>query len=228
MNTDKEIEKITEILKTKQSWKKQHSYSRIANYLNYCKEFDLEIYVEPIKSCIDLLNVKKPNYKYINCLLDSYGPLVNKRNQFRENLLKNSPLTNSLVGIGLSTYLALVLETLIVVVSGSTTIFGIDTYLLLGCMIMGSFGGSASIISRMLKLDTTKELDSSIVVYTGILKPLLGMVYGLLALMAFKSKIINLSSVLDNNFFYYLMSLLAGLSESFVNDIISRVSKKSV
>jgi hypothetical protein len=100
--------------------------------------------------------------------------------------------------------------------------------------IAGAVGGATSLLARLNKLAGlsrwSSEGDPLQLFYTGLLKPVVGIVAGLFAYAAFSSGLITVhipGQGASPDVFYAALAFLAGFSERFARDLTDSASKLS-
>lgn len=219
---------INDLVAMDQPKEKQKRIYRISRYVQCCIEFNQMQYLDVLYSSIVSIKNEKPNYYYIDSILDEYGPLVNKRNEFRDSFIKSSQYKYTFMGVFLSTYVVIFILIALSFLKPNIQIFGIELMLLNTGMFFGALGGTASIFTRMLKVDPHDDFNRSAVFFTALTKPILGVIYGIASLVFLKTGFLNIRIDVSNVFFVIgTVAFIAGASERFIEDIISRISKAS-
>jgi len=100
--------------------------------------------------------------------------------------------------------------------------------------IAGAVGGATSLLSRLNEMAAlsrwSSEGDPRQLFYTGLLKPVVGIVAGLFAYAAFSSGLITVhvpGPGASPNVFYAALAFVAGFSERFARDLTDSASKLS-
>jgi hypothetical protein len=89
-------------------------------------------------------------------------------------------------------------------------------------------GASVSLAIKIKDYAKLKELDTRVLRWTAFFKPLIGMVFALFTYMAFNSGIVDVGlEGTERTSFFLATAFVAGFSERFAQDVISRVEQKS-
>jgi len=91
--------------------------------------------------------------------------------------------------------------------------------------ITGALGASVSLILRIKDFSRLKDIEAEVLLYTAIFKPILGAAFALFVFMALSAGIINVSVTAGKEkFLYAALAFVAGFSERFARDVISKVA----
>ena len=97
--------------------------------------------------------------------------------------------------------------------------------------IMGAFGSILSIMLRIQDFSGLRGAYASTLFFTGFLKPLIGSIFSLFVLSIISSEILPLNYEFINEkafYFYSTISFVAGFSERFARDLISKAEETIV
>jgi hypothetical protein len=92
----------------------------------------------------------------------------------------------------------------------------------------GTLGSIVSILTRIREFRNENYRDSSLPIFVGLFKPIIGASFGVLMFALINSDLISISTLEGNQrkeeraFFFYSLAFVVGFSERLANDIVSR------
>ncbi len=91
--------------------------------------------------------------------------------------------------------------------------------------LTGALGASVSLVLRIRDFSKLKEIDAEVLLYTAIFKPILGAAFSLFVFLALNAGIITINIAQGREkFLYGAAAFVAGFSERFAKDVISKVA----
>lgn len=101
--------------------------------------------------------------------------------------------------------------------------------MLIWVFVGGALGGITSLLVRLhdfaVMARWAPETDPKILFFTGLLKPVIGILFALFVWSAFSSGLLSLNlptAVQNTSHFYFALSFIAGFSERFASDLANR------
>jgi hypothetical protein len=138
-------------------------------------------------------------------------------------LLLRRKIRYLIMGLGLGLLLTLAL-TVAAFLTPSSAGFDPDE---LGLVSLAGFVGAAvSLAIKIKDYSRLTDVDTRVLLYTGFFKPLIGMAFALFIYMVLSSGIIEMGVAADKaRFFFVAVAFVAGFSERFAKDVISKVEQ---
>jgi hypothetical protein len=91
--------------------------------------------------------------------------------------------------------------------------------------LTGALGASVSLVLRIRDFSKLREVDPEALLYTAIFKPILGAAFSLFVFLALNAGIVTISVPAGKEkFLYGAIAFVAGFSERFTKDVISKVA----
>ncbi len=151
------------------------------------------------------------------------NPLVKMARSIR----KGTPPTRVVAGLGVLFYFAIPLLTVLwPMLSNRDEILGIDASLLGLVAISGAIGSVVSILVRIEDFSGATHADPSILFFTGLFKPIVGIGFSLFVFAVLSSGLIPVTiNPGRERFFFAAVSFVAGFSERFAQDIAGKTEK---
>lgn len=92
----------------------------------------------------------------------------------------------------------------------------------------GSYGGFMSIMNKMNKLNFKGEDDNRLLFYMAFSRALLSMLSAIIVYILLRSNLIlGVLEIESNVYIFYIFSIMAGFSESFVPDLLTNIQTKT-
>ncbi len=93
----------------------------------------------------------------------------------------------------------------------------------------GSFGGFLSTINKINKLDFKEEDSKVLLIFLAISRIFLSMLASIVIYVLIKSNILlGILNNVENVYVFYIFSVAAGFSETFIPDILKRIQKSAI
>jgi hypothetical protein len=142
-----------------------------------------------------------------------------------------SPPTRVILGLGTLVYFVIpLLAIFLLSAPPQNEILGVDSSLLLLVAGAGAVGSAVSIMVRIQDFGPLKNTDPSILFFTGLFKPIIGMAFALFVFATLNAGLIPLS-VEDPEkapYFFTALAFVSGFSERFAKDIATRAENTIV
>jgi hypothetical protein len=103
--------------------------------------------------------------------------------------------------------------------------YGISSSFILSGCVGGIIGATISIIQRGVTLTVNPFLDKTHLVFQGLVRVFLGMIFGGLLVVASKANI-TMGILKDNVWSLFIFSIVAGFSERFIPDVLARFANE--
>jgi len=145
--------------------------------------------------------------------------------------VRHSPALLVIFGLGAVLYLALPLGLVLSEGLAGTTeeIMDIPIQLLIMVGISGGVGSIVSIMVRIQDFVPATTTEPSILFFVGFFKPIIGMAFALFIFAVLNAKIIPISiDKAAEVYFFMALSFVAGFSERFAKDIVTKVEGVAV
>jgi hypothetical protein len=94
--------------------------------------------------------------------------------------------------------------------------------------IAGALGSVVSILVRINDFAEIRVLNPPGLFWTGFFKPIIGACFALFVYSAFQSRLLEVNHGVDETFMYLTLGFVAGFSERFAPDLVSRVERATV
>ncbi|MDB9425091.1 hypothetical protein PN437_09300 [Microcystis aeruginosa CS-564/01] len=229
----------------------QKTLERIENNINFIKsnldsELAPEIQVE-LANLIDLLyclnRINNQPYYLIGSIEVAIQAVLTKppklefsrkmRSIVRQRtptslfLRSNSPSVRVVLGLGMFLYIVIpILISSWRWIAGIDSVFGIPASMLGLVTAAGGLGSVVSIMSRVHDFGNLKDADPVVLFFTGFFKPIIGTSFALFLFALFNAGIIPIQiKTGSENYFFAAISFVAGFSERFAQDILSKTEK---
>jgi len=172
-----------------------------------------------MEAAADSLLAEKPNIQFARQILRSA----------RKRLRKRRRLAPLMIGLGGGILVFAVLYTVIFIyLQGQSQFLGFDhstTTNIALVTVFGALGASVSLILRIKDFSKLREIDSEVLLYTAIFKPMVGASFALFVFMALNAGIVQLTIAQGKDrFLFAAVAFVAGFSERFVKDVIHKVA----
>jgi hypothetical protein len=145
------------------------------------------------------------------------------------SLFRSSQSPSVRVVLGLGMFLYIVIPLLISSwrwISGINIIFGIPAPILGLVTAAGGLGSVVSIMSRVHDFGKLQGIDPVVLFFTGFFKPVIGTSFALFLFALFNAGLIPIEiKEGSENYFFAAISFVAGFSERFAQDILSKTEK---
>jgi hypothetical protein len=138
-------------------------------------------------------------------------------------LLLRRKIRYLIMGLGLGLLLTLALTVAAFLMPSSA---GFDPDELGLVSLAGFVGAAVSLAIKIKDYSRLTDVDTRVLLYTGFFKPLIGMAFALFIYMVLSSGIIEMGVDADKaRFFFVAVAFVAGFSERFAKDVISKVEQ---
>lgn len=157
-----------------------------------------------------------PNMKMARRILDGV----------ERSLLLRRKIRYLMQGLGLGLLFTVTLTVLVSLFTPAST--GFDRVELGLVALAGFIGASVSLAIKIKDYTKLKDLDTRVLRWTAFFKPLIGMMFALFVYMALNSGIVDITIAgTERTFFFVAVAFVAGFSERFAQDVISKVEQTS-
>lgn len=137
-----------------------------------------------------------------------------------EAILSKSPVTRVVVGLSLIFYIVVLPLSLVYLPKAFS---GIDANFLVLVGLTGALGSIISIATRLKAFVHAKQEDPMLLFFHGFFKPVIGIGFALFVFTFISSGLISVSVASDKvRYFFLALSFLAGFSERFAQDIMTK------
>jgi hypothetical protein len=89
--------------------------------------------------------------------------------------------------------------------------------------LAGALGSIVSILVRVKDFAEIRILNPPALFWTGFFKPVIGAIFALFVFCAFASGLVNVNDGIDQVFMWLTLGFVAGFSERFAPDLVSRI-----
>jgi hypothetical protein len=153
-----------------------------------------------------------------------------RRNFLRSILPGSSASTWVIAGMALFLCLAIPLTVFLTVHLSDYVLFsfgktGLSRRLIPVIALAGSLGSVISILVRIRDFSEIRILNPPALFWTGFFKPIIGATFALFVLAAFASRLISVNEGIDHRFMFLTLGFIAGFSERFAPDLVSRIER---
>jgi hypothetical protein len=210
----------------------QEILGRVSGTLSYLPRLkNAAINVAQAELAVRALLSSPPEKKFAETIAKDLKKRVNiYKNPIRSILNGRTPATFVLLGIVahgfLLVFAVVALARLVVPCDPPRVEAAVATVCWVQMVIAGAVGGATSLITRLNELAAlsrwSSEGDPLQLFYTGLLKPIVGIVVGLFAYAVFSTGFITVDVPLQGastDLFYAALTFLAGFSERFAKDL---------
>jgi len=171
------------------------------------------------------LLAEKPNLELGRRICDGLEKTVlREKNILRSIFSSRSPALKVVMGLGTLLYIVIPLGVLVYTLFNQYDhFFGIPTDCLGLVSIAGALGSIASIMVRLRDFTLVEAPDSTILFFTGLFKPIVGMAFALFVYTVLRSGLVPLDIQPEKSmYFFAALSFVAGFSERFAQDVMSK------
>jgi hypothetical protein len=206
----------------------QTEYAAIVGLLPDVEELGDFILIATLEVAVAALAQEKPNLKLASDLRVAIEDRVKRTNTiFGRIFFRGVPSTRVIIGLGLQLFIVIPIEILVGwLLSDQMVLFGIDSSMLAAVVVMGALGSIVSIMVRIQEFAELRSIAPSVLVFTGLFKPMVGMSFALFVFGVLKSGLFTINIPGDQLlYFYAAVSFVAGFSERFARDIVSRTEQ---
>jgi hypothetical protein len=163
------------------------------------------------------ISVDPPNVRLVKRVLDGV----------ERQLLLRRKIRYVMQGLGMGLLITLVLTVLAWLYTPAVT--GFDRIELGLVALAGFVGASVSLAIKIGNYARLKGVDTRVLRWTALFKPLIGMAFALFVYMALNSGVVSINLAgTSRNYFFVAVAFVAGFSERFAKDVISRVERSAV
>lgn len=155
------------------------------------------------------------------------------RSTFLSVLHGRSPVSQLLLGIACNVLLLIITLVALLLLTKTGAVGNFEP-IIAWVVVGGALGGITSLLVRLHDFAViarwSPEADPKVLFFTGLLKPVVGLVFALFSWSAFSSGLLSLNlqiAATNPAPLYFALSFLAGFSERFVPDLANRVSLRT-
>lgn len=203
----------------------------MAELVNTLPDLDMpgcEELIGPAEIAAKALLLDPPNIKMASKITQYIKTQIRRyRNPMLAVMRGGSPSSLVILGLGFLLYVVIPL----VIMYGRRLpdlkpAFGIETSLVALVAIFGAIGSIVSIMVRIHEFANLKGVDRSVLFFTGFFKPVIGTSFALFVFAVLSSGLLPLTIDTEkSHFFFAALSFIAGFSERFAQDIVSKAEK---
>lgn len=203
----------------------QKLLGRLMTLLKYIQEDKYQYLLPHAKVAAKCLLLSTPNTKLAEQTIDSISFAVKgAHNPFAAVIRGGTPPTRVVLGLGILLYLAIPIMSMFWSdLTSNNNILGVDVSLLIMVSLAGAIGSIVSIMVRLHEFSNKREVDPSVLFFTGFFKPVVGAAFAMFVLSVIKAGLIPVKINPEvENYFYLALGFVSGFSERFAKDIASK------
>lgn len=215
--------------------KQQTLIARLINALPYLERLkNAHVNVGQAEIAAEALLAQPPQIELAEKIVVELERRINiYRSTFQSVLHGRSPVSQLLLGIACNVSL-LIIAFVVLLILTRTGVVGTFEPITAWVVVGGALGGIISLLVRIHDFAVvarwSPEADPKVLFFTGLLKPVVGLVFALFIWTAFSSGLLSLNlqiAATNPAALYFALSFLAGFSERFVPDLANRVSLRT-
>lgn len=189
-------------------------------------------YVDALGLAVDVVTTSPSDVGLATAVRKAVTNQLNRANSiFRiRHMRELTPSVLSVLGLAGFLYVAVPITVLWVPKIETSSLMGIQSILLLMVAVAGGAGSAVSMLVRIQDFAQQKNFDPLAVFLTGFFKPVIGICFALFILFVIKSEIVPVKPTDKEKeiFLFLALGFVAGFSERFARDIISRTEDKII
>ncbi len=207
----------------------QSELAKVLKLLPYLRASEYAHLIGSAEVAIAALLIEQPNVKLAEGVRESIEFHVRPaRNPMTAILRGGTPPTRVILGLGVLLYFALPFAVVYLPRwLDRRELFGIQTELLFIVGFAGALGSIVSIMVRIQDFAGLRDIDPSVLFFTGFFKPVVGASFALFVFAVIQSGLIPVT-IKEGTERYFLLALsfVAGFSERFARDIVSSTERQ--
>ena len=203
----------------------QKHFGRLMNLLKYIKKDKYAYLLAHAKVAAKCLLLPTPNTKLAAETINSISFTVKgAHNPFIAIIRGGTPPTRVILGLGMLLYIAIPIMMVIwPSFKENQAILGVNTNLLIMVSLAGALGSIVSIMVRIHEFSNKKDVDPSVLFFTGFFKPVVGAAFAMFVLSVIKAGLIPVKIEPDaETYFYLALGFVSGFSERFAKDVAEK------
>lgn len=188
-------------------------------------------YIKITVLAIEGLLIEEPNLIFAGevhrILMDYIRPVYTSTPSLILKIFQVSPAGSVVLGMAILFYIVIPISFSLFRREMPSSILGISTNLLLVVIIFGFIGSIVSIMSRIQDFSKDIDTDSTTLILIGLFKPIVGTSFALFIFGILKSGLIPININVETEVYFFIaLSFIAGFSERFAKDIISKTESQ--
>lgn len=166
-----------------------------------------------------------PNLKFAKATREKLSHLV-RPSPFK-SIFSGTPPTRVILGLGTLLYFAVPLLLIIAPIIGQSYIMGLNSEHLVVVGMAGAIGSVVSIMVRIQDFSGLRNVDPSVLFFTGFFKPVVGASFAMFVFSALQADIIPIDLDPDTELYFFIaLSFVAGFSERIAKDIMKTTERQ--
>jgi hypothetical protein len=197
----------------------------LTNLLPLLAKADESILNAQAQISADALLAAEPNIDLAKAVTKRLAERLRARTSlFSSAIRQGSPAVRVVLGLGLLLYVGLPLSlATFPFLSRYDTVLGMDIRLLGLVAFSGGLGSIVSIMVRLHQFSTIHTPDPAILFFTGLFKPIVGTAFALFIFAILSSGLLPVTIQPEKaHYFFAALSFVAGFSERFAQDVVSK------
>jgi hypothetical protein len=201
----------------------QEELGKLIGLLPYLRASEYSHHIGGAEIAATALLSEQPNLKLAKRILERLSYRIRPaKNPLIAVLRSGTPPTRVIFGLGLLLYFAIpLLFWSLPKLLNQQAILGIETNYLLMVAFAGAIGSIVSIMVRIQDFSGLRDVDPSVLFFTGFFKPVVGAAFALFVFAVLRSGLIPVTIEQGTDRYFFLaLSFVAGFSERFAKDIV--------
>ena len=203
----------------------QGELAALTNLLPLLAKADDSILNAQAQIAAEALLAPEPNIDLAKAVTKRLGERLRARTGlFGSAVRQGTPAVRVVLGLGLLLYVGLPLSfATFPFLSKYDTVLGIDIQLLGLVAFAGGLGSIVSIMVRLHQFSSIPAPDPAILFFTGLFKPIVGTAFALFIFAILSSGLLPVTIQPEKaKYFFAALSFIAGFSERFAQDVVSK------
>ncbi len=193
--------------------------------------------LEATEIAVSAILTEKPNIALVKSIRKNVKRKTGFLNApFWRVLRSGTPATQVILGLATLLFVLSVVSVVVVTegdrfltltLPSQAQLFGIDVSLLILVALAGALGGMVSIMARIQDFAQKTNVDSSVLFFTGLFKPVVGMAFAMFVFAVIEGGVLPLAVILEKKrYFFMALAFVSGFSERFARDVVSKVEDR--
>jgi hypothetical protein len=203
----------------------QRELAVLTNLLPLLSKADESILNAQAQIAADALLAEEPNIDLAKAVTKRLEERLKIRTGlFYSTIRQGSPAVRVVLGLGVLLYFVLPLALATSqFLSKYDTVLGISIRMLGLVAFGGALGSIVSIMVRLHQFSSIRTPDPAILFFTGLFKPIVGTAFALFIFVVLSSGLLPVAIAPEKaHYFFAALSFVAGFSERFAQDVVSR------